>query len=172
MNGNLIIREATLLDAKRLVEIYAPYVKTTAVSFEYKVPTVEEFEERIRHIKEKYPYIVCLKDEKIVGYAYASAYSSREAYSWTTVSSIYVDKEFHRQGVGALLYTELEDRLRKQGIKNLLAGVAYIEVEDEYLTKDSYNFHTKMGYEKVAVMKAIGKKFDRWYDLIWLQKKL
>ena len=55
---------------------------------------------------------------------------------------------------------------------NLLAGVAYIETDDKYLTKDSYYFHTKMGYEKVAQMKAIGKKFERWYDLIWLQKKL
>ena len=172
MNSNLIIREAKIQDAKRLVEIYAPYVKDTSVSFEYKVPTLEEFEERIRHITEKYPYIVCLKDDKIVGYAYASAYSTREAYEWTATSSIYVDKEFHRQGVGSFLYKELEERLRKQGIVNLLAGVAYIETEDKYLTKDSYFFHTKMGYEKVAQMKGIGKKFDHWYDLIWLQKKL
>ena len=172
MNSSLIIREAKIQDAKSLVEIYAHYVKNTAVSFEYKVPSVEEFEERIRHITGKYPYIVCLKDDKIVGYAYASAYSSREAYSWTATSSIYVDKDFHRQGAGSLLYKELEDRLRKQGIVNLLAGVAYSETEDKYLTKDSYHFHTKMGYEKVAHMKAIGKKFDHWYDLIWLQKKL
>ena len=107
-----------------------------------------------------------------MGYAYASAYSSREAYSWTATSSIYVDKDFHRQGAGSLLYKELEERLRKLGVVNLLAGVAYIEDNDEYLTKDSYYFHTKMGYEKVAQMKAIGKKFERWYDLIWLQKKL
>ncbi|MCR5764905.1 MAG: GNAT family N-acetyltransferase [Treponema sp.] len=172
MNSNLLIREVKVSDSKRLVEIYDYYVKNTAVSFEYKVPSVEEFEERIRHIREKYPYIVCLKDDKIVGYAYASAYSSREAYNWTATSSIYVDKEYHRQGAGSLLYKELEERLRKQGIVNLLAGVAYIEMEDKYLTKDSYYFHTKMGYEKVAHMKAIGKKFDRWYDLLWLQKKL
>ena len=172
MNSNLIIRNANVSDAKSLVEIYAPYVRDTAISFEYKVPTVEEFEERIRHITKKYPYIVCLKEDKIVGYAYASAYSSREAYDWTAASSIYVDKEFRRQGAGSLLYKELEERLQKQGVVNLLAGVAYIEAEDKYLTKDSYNFHTKMGYEKVAHMKAVGKKFDRWYDLIWLQKKL
>jgi phosphinothricin acetyltransferase len=172
MNANLKIRQAEPEDAARLVEIYAPYITDTAVSFEYKVPSVEEFQNRIRHIKEKYPYLICEKDGKIVGYAYASAYSSREAYDWTAVSSIYVDRQCHRQGVGALLYKELEESLRKQGIVNLLAGVAYIETEDKYLTKDSYNFHTKIGYEKVAHMKAIGKKFDRWYDLIWLQKKL
>ena len=172
MNSNLIIREAKVSDAKRLLEIYEPYVKDTAISFEYKVPSVEEFEERIRHVTEKYPYIVCLKGDKILGYAYASAYSSREAYNWTAASSIYVEKEFHRMGAGALLYKELEERLRKLGVVNLLAGVAYIETEDKYLTKDSYNFHIKMGYEKVAHMKGIGKKFNHWYDLIWLQKKL
>ena len=172
MNANLKIRQAEPEDAARLVEIYAPYITDTAVSFEYKVPSVEEFQNRIRHIKEKYPYLICEKDGKIVGYAYASAYSSREAYDWTAVSSIYVDKQCHRQGVGALLYKEQEESLRKQGIVNLLAGVAYIEVEDQYLTKDSYLFHTKMGYEKVAHMKAVGKKFNRWYDLLWLQKKL
>lgn len=167
-----MIREVQVQDAERLVEIYAPYITDSAVSFEYKVPTVREFQERIRHITEKYPYIVCLKDDRIVGYAYASAYSSREAYDWTAMSSIYVDSECHRQGVGALLYKELEERLRKQGIVNLLAGVAFTEVEDQYLTQDSFKFHTKMGYEKVAHMKSIGRKFDRWYDLIWLQKKL
>lgn len=172
MNGNLMIREVQVQDAERLVEIYAPYITDSAVSFEYKVPTVREFQERICHITEKYPYIVCLKDDRIVGYAYASAYSSREAYDWTAMSSIYVDGECHRQGVGALLYKELEERLRKQGIVNLLAGVAYTEVEDQYLTQDSFKFHIKMGYEKVAHMKSVGRKFDRWYDLIWLQKKL
>ena len=56
MNTQLKIREATLDDAERLVEIYAPYITETAVSFEYEVPTVDEFRERIKNIKEKYPY--------------------------------------------------------------------------------------------------------------------
>ena len=62
--------------------------------------------------------------------------------------------------------------LSKRGIVNLLAGVAYCENEDEYLTNDSKEFHIRKGYTQVAHMKAVGKKFDRWYDLIWLQKRL
>ena len=62
--------------------------------------------------------------------------------------------------------------LVERGIVNLLAGTAYSEVEDEYLTHDSYNFHRKQGFEKAAHMKGIGKKFDRWYDLLWMQKKI
>ena len=167
-----IIRDVKISDAERLVEIYSPYIRNTAVSFEYHVPTVAEFEERIRDYTKKYPYLVCEKDGQVVGYAYASAYSTREAYNWTAMTSIYIDEDCRRQGVGSLLYRELERRLKSQGIVNLLAGIAYAEKEDEYITHDSLKFHTREGYTKVAHMKAVGKKFDRWYDLIWMQKVL
>lgn len=172
MNTELKIRDATLDDAARLVEIYAPYITETAVSFEYEVPSVDEFKERIKNVKEKYPYLVCEKDGLIVGYVYASAYSKREAYDWTVGTSIYVDKNFRRMGIGSLLYKSLEERLKKMGIENLLAGVAYCEREDEYLTKDSYNFHLREGYVMAGHLKDVGKKFNRHYDLLWLQKKL
>ena len=86
----MIIREVRLEDAERLVEIYSHYVLNTAVSFEYEVPSVEEFRQRIEKITAKYPYLVCLKDDKIVGYVYAGEYSARSAYSWTAAMSIYV----------------------------------------------------------------------------------
>ena len=172
MNDTLKIRDARLEDAERLVEIYSYYVLNTAVSFEYKVPTVEEFKERIRKVKAKFPYLVCEKDGVIVGYVYASAYSEREAYSWTVSTSIYVDKDFRRQGIGSFLYENLEERLKQLGIKNILAGAAFTETEDEYLTQASPKFHERMGYVRVAQFKEIGKKFDRWYDLVWQQKKL
>lgn len=165
-----MIRDAVCLDAERLVEIYSYYVKETAVSFEYKVPSVEEFTDRINTINKKYPYLVYEADGKIIGYAYARAYGVREAFNWTAATSIYLDKSCRRQGVGTALYEELEKRLAKQGIVNVLADVAYIDVEDEYLTHDSYEFHKKRGYAEVAHMTKIGKKFDRWYDLLWMQK--
>lgn len=172
MNVQLKIREATLDDAARLVEIYAPYITETAVSFEYDVPTVDEFKGRIKNITEKYPYLVCEKDGGVVGYVYASAYSKREAYDWTVATSIYVEKNCRRRGVGSLLYKQLEERLKKMGIENLLAGVAYCEREDEYLTKDSYKFHLREGYVMAGQLKDVGKKFDRYYDLLWMQKKI
>jgi len=172
MNTQLKIRDADINDAERLVEIYAPYITETAVSFEYDVPTVDEFKERIKNIKEKYPYLVCEKDGNIVGYVYASAYSKREAYDWTVGTSIYVDKNFRRMGIGSLLYSHLEEELKKIGIENLLAGVAYCEREDPYLTKDSYKFHLREGYVMAGHLKDVGKKFDRYYDLLWMQKKI
>ena len=144
------IRDVRIEDANRLVEIYSYYVSNTAVSFEYDVPSVSEFENRIKHTTEAYPYLVCEKDNKIVGYVYAGAYSTREAYTWTATTSIYIDKEYRRQ----------------------LAGVAYSENEDEYLSHDSEKFHIHQGYTEVAHIKTVGKKFDRWYDLKWFQKKI
>lgn len=172
MSNELKIRNARIEDAERLVEIYAYYVRNTAVSFEYKVPSVSDFSERIRKTMEQYPYLVCEKQGRVIGYAYAGAYSIREAYAWTATSSIYIDHTFRRQGAGARLYEVLEDRLRKQGIVNLLAGVAYSEKEDGFLSHDSCQFHLKQGYIQVARMRGIGKKFDRWYDLLWMQKRL
>ena len=75
-------------------------------------------------------------------------------------------------GAGSALYEALEEKLKEQGIVNLLAGIAYVEQEDEYLTNDSCRFHSHMGYTKVAHMPAVGKKFERWYDLVWMQKRL
>ena len=169
--SELKIRDAQLEDAARLVEIYSHYVLDTAVSFECTAPSVEEFADRIKNIKTKCPYLVCEKDGNIIGYVYASSYSSRAAYDWTVSTSIYVDKDCRRNGAGALLYKELEKRLKEKGIINLLAGVAFCENEDEYLTHDSQKFHLKMGYSEVAHMKGVGKKFERWYDIKWFQKK-
>ena len=172
MTVEKMIRDVRISDAERLAEIYSYYVRNTAVSFEYDSPSAEEFERRIKNTTEKYPYLVCEMDGKVVGYAYAGAYSTRSAYNWTATTSIYVDKDYRRQGIGSLMYKALEEKLREQGIVNILAGAAFCEKEDEYLTHDSRDFHIHEGFTQVAQMKEVGKKFDRWYDLLWLQKKL
>jgi phosphinothricin acetyltransferase len=71
-----------------------------------------------------------------------------------------------------MLYAELEKRLMDMGIVNLLAGTAYCENEDEYLTHGSYDFHAARGFHQVARLETVGKKFGRWYDLVWMQKKI
>ena len=166
----MIIRDATINDTERLLNIYAYYVKNTAISFEYKVPSVEEFQSRIVNTLKKYPYLVIEEDGEIKGYAYAGAFHPRAAYSHCCELSIYLDYQEKHHGYGRALYEELEKRLREMGILNLYACIGYPIEEDEYLTHDSYNFHTRVGYTKVAHLKGVGKKYDRWYDLIWMQK--
>ena len=170
--SDYMIRDVREDDAAELSRIYSYYVMNTAVSFEYEAPSEQEFGERIKKITAKYPYLVCEKDGRIAGYVYAGEYSSREAYSWTVAASIYVKNELRRHGIGTMLYAELEKRLMDMGIVNLLAGTAYCENEDEYLTHGSYDFHAARGFHQVARLETVGKKFGRWYDLVWMQKKI
>ena len=167
------IRTVTPEDAERLLEIYSYYVKNTAISFEYEIPSLEEFRERIVNISKKYPYICAIADEKIIGYAYAGVFHEREAYRHSVELSIYVDLERRRGGCGRALYAALEERLKNQGIKNLYACIAVPPKKaDEYLTFDSMKFHKKMGYIIAGHFHSCGIKFDRWYDMIYMEKLL
>ena len=94
------IRMAGLEDAAALLAIYAPYVRETAITFEYDVPSEKEFAGRIAHTLEKFPYLVAENDGEIVGYAYAGAFHPRAAYQWCAEMSVYVKRDARRMGVG------------------------------------------------------------------------
>lgn len=166
------IRIASPADANALLTIYAPYVTDTAITFEYQVPTVEEFAGRIRRVLEKYPYLVAEQDGEILGYAYVGTFHDRAAYDWAVETSIYVNQNKRRTGIGKTLYLALEAVLREQGILNLNACIGYPEVEDEYLTKNSVEFHAHLGYRFVGEFKQCGYKFDRWYNMVWMEKHI
>lgn len=168
----LTIRAATLEDAKALLAIYKPYVLETAITFEYDVPSVEEFEARIKKVMEKYPYLVAEINGVIVGYAYASAFKDRAAYDWCVETSIYLRKDVRGNGIGRKLYEVLEEKLKEQGILNANACITYVEVEDEHMTNASTRFHENMGYRLVGRFHQCGYKFGKWYDMIWMEKML
>ena len=166
----MLLRPAEISDAEALLAIYAPYITDTAVTFEYDVPTVEEFGQRIALVQEKYPWLVAEVDGQIVGYAYASTFKARAAYQWSVETSIYVDRNLKHQGIGYRLHDALEKALQTQGILNMNACISFVEDEDEYLTHESVSFHERMGYQRVAHFHLCGRKFDRWYDMIWMEK--
>lgn len=169
---DIIIRDAKVTDAKAIQTIYTPYVETTAITFEYNVPSEKELCRRIETVQQKYPWIVAMVNEKVVGYAYASAFKPRDAYQWAIETSIYVDNNNKRSGIGRQLHEALEQRLKMQGILNMNACISFIDPEDEYLTQDSVRFHERLGYQKVAHFHQCGKKFNRWYDMIWMEKMI
>lgn len=170
--GEIKIRTAKKADAQALLEIYAPYVRNTAITFEYDVPTPEEFEKRIETTLVRYPYLVAENDGEIVGYAYAGSFHDREAYDWAVETSIYVRADAKDRGIGKKLYFALEEILKKQNILNVNACIAYPEKEDEYLTKNSEEFHKHLGYRLVGEFYKCGFKFGRWYNMIWMEKHL
>lgn len=166
------VRAAVPGDAEALIAIYAPYVERTAITFEYVTPEAIEFQERIRHTLTRYPYLVAEKEGLILGYAYAGTFQERPAYAWDVEISIYVDQDARRKGYGTLLYTALERILKAQGILNLNACIAYPPKEDEYLTKASIHFHKHLGFKKAGRFHRCGYKFDRWYDMVWMEKSI
>lgn len=170
MNTSVTIRMATKADAKEILEIYAPYVKETAISFEYDVPSVEEFTERINNVLIKYPYLVAMNSNHIIGYAYASSFRKRFAYDWAVETTIYISQDCRGKGVGKKLYLALEEMLKRQNILNLNAYIAYASTKNVNLTNDSMYFHERMGYKKVAHFTQCGYKFGNWYDMICMEK--
>lgn len=164
------IRTATPEDAGRLLEIYSYYVKNTAISFEITVPSPEEFRTRIKKTLARYPYLVLEENGIIKGYAYASPFVAREAYNHCAELTIYLDCNEKGYGYGRMLYERLEAELKKMGIINLYACIGDPIVEDEYLTKNSENFHAHLGFVKVGEFHKCGFKFGRWYNMIWMEK--
>ncbi len=170
---NIILRTVTEADAEELLAIYAPYVTDTAITFEYDVPSLDEFRERIKNIVQKYPYIAAVHEGKIAGYAYAGAFKERAAYDRAVETTVYVDKNMKRCGIGSLLYEALEKSLAVQGIINANACIGYPDgSEDEYMPYDSAEFHKCMGYRLVGEFVRCGYKFGRWYNMIWMEKHL
>ena len=164
------IRNAELKDAERILEIYSYYVKNTAITFEYDVPSLEEFKGRMEKVMEKYPYLVIEKDGIIQGYAYAGAFVGRAAYDWSCEMTVYLDYTAKKCGLGRLIYEALENELKKMGILNLYACIGYPEKDDEYLTTNSADFHEHLGFTKVGEFHKCGFKFGRWYNMIWMEK--
>lgn len=159
------IRLAKPSDARSLLDIYAPYVENTAITFEYEVPTIENFANRIEKTLEKYPYLVAEEDGVVVGYAYASTYYARAAYDQAVELSVYVSQDARGKGVGSKLYDALEDLLDQMGYVHFLACISLPN-------EASLALHRKRGYQQVAHFPKIGYKFNRWHDIVWLQKSL
>lgn len=171
-NHEIEIRTAIVSDAEKLLEIYKPYVEKTAITFEYEVPSLEEFALRIENTLKKYPYLVALKDGKILGYAYASEFKGRAAYDWAVETSIYIAENARGAGTGKKLYQSLEKSLVLQNILNMNACIACTDHEDKHLTNGSIAFHEKMGFLTVGKFHAVGYKFGKWYDMIWMEKHI
>lgn len=166
------IERVTPEDAKELLAIYAPYVRDTAVSFEYEVPSLQEFRGRIQDISKILPYIKAVEAGEILGYAYAGKFKNRKAYDWSVEVTVYVREDARRRGVGKMLYQALENSLQRIGVLNMNACIAVPKGDDKHLSNDSYHFHEKMGFHLVGTFHDSGYKFCTWYDMIWMEKMI
>lgn len=161
----ITLRIATPGDGKALAAIYEYYVANTTITFEYDVPSAEEFSHRIEHKLEKYPYLVAEEDGKPIGYAYAAEFRERAAYGWDAELSVYVAHGKHRAGVGRRLYSALTQILRAQNFINLYAWITNPN-------PTSIAFHEKEGFELICNIPTVGYKYGAWHDVVWYQKRV
>ena len=159
------IRIATPSDAGSILEIYRPYVLTTAFTFETEVPSEEEFRSRMHKYLQKFPWIVCEVDGVIAGYVYASTHREREAYQWTCESSVYVHEKFKEKGIGKELYKVLFTILKTQGLVNVYAGITLPN-------NASISLHEKCGFIPFAEYDNIGYKLGAWHKVGWWKLRL
>ena len=170
MIDDISIRFAKPEDAKELLKIYAYYVTDTAISFETEVPSEEEFKLRIEEVLKSYPYIVACKDDEILGYAYLHSFVGRKAYELSAETTIYLNPDKKKMGIGKKLYSVLEDIAKVQNITNLYSCIGYVDKEDEYLNNNSVQFHEHIGFRMVGKFENCGHKFGRWYHMVWMEK--
>ena len=169
---DIIIRPIQLCDIPEILKIYEYYVTNTAITFEYEVPTIEEFTNRMKQVIQCYPYLVAEVDGNIVGYAYANILKNREAYKWSVETSIYIHHKYRALGVGKQLYTQLFNYLKQQGVLSVYACITVPLQNDQYCDYSSYNYHTYLGFTEVGRFPKVGYKFNTWYDIVWMHMDL
>ena len=147
------------------MSVYAPYIRGTAITFEYDVPAVEEFRERIRSVLSRYPYLVCTVDGEAAGYAYAGLMRERTAYGWDVELSVYVDARHYGRRIGRSLYGALIELLELQNVCNFYGVVTLPNDASERL-------HTSLGFRRLGVFRNTGYKLGRWYDVAWYEKHI
>ena len=160
-----MLRIAVEADVPAMLAVYAPYILTTTCSFEYEVPSQEEFLNRFRTITAQVPWLVWEEDGEVLGYAYGSLPFERAAYAWCAESSVYLKPEARGRGIGKKLYMALEAILAEQGYRR---NYAIITSENAA----SVAFHRKMGYKLTAEFPDCGYKFGRWLGVFWMEKEL
>lgn len=139
-------------------------------TFELDPPTLEDMTQRWSEVVEKgWPYLVASPASdlsRVLGFAYAGQFRARAAYAKTFEDSVYVAPSAMRQGVGAALMGELLATLKGDGVREVLAVIG------DSANQSSIQLHHKAGFRPVGVMRNVGFKFDRWLDVVIMQRSL
>src|SRR5438309_5164895 len=159
------IRVATEDDAGAFLEIYAPIVRDTAISFEDDVPSVDEMHDRIREKLKTYPWFVAEEDGEILGYGYAAPLRSRAAYRWSAEVSMYIREDVRAKGVGTAIGMKLTEALLGMGVVILFGGTTLPNPASERIYRAS-------GFELCGVWRNAGYKQGRWHDVGWYQRTI
>ena len=163
---DLVIRPYSAADIPAVTRIYGHYVRDTVITFETEEPDEAEMANRFAAIAGKgHPLLIAEQDRQVIGYAYASTYRPREAYRFTCEDSIYLSPDAVGQGLGGKLLARLIEDSGKAGLKQMLAVITAERA-------NSIRLHEKHGFRFIGKYEALGYKFDRWLDIVHMQRAL
>ena len=153
-------------DVPAITTIYRHYVDETVITFETEAPTEAVMAGRFGNMLDLgHPVLIAEDAGKVIGYAYASFYRPRAAYRFTCEDSIYLAPDAVGKGIGGTLLTALLDASRAAGFRQMLAVITAERA-------NSIRLHEKHGFRMIGTYEATGYKFDRWLDIVHMQKAL
>jgi len=165
MPNDLTIRPARPDDAVAILNIYAPIVRDTAISFEAEVPQPEEMADRIAAFSASHVYLVAEQAGQLAGYAYSSPHRSRATYQTSVDVTVYVDSAARGLGVGKALYRALLPATAAKGFHAAFAGITLPNA-------GSVALHESVGFTEVGIYREVGYKLGHWHDVGWWQRLL
>ena len=159
------IRVARPEDGEAAVDIYAPIVRETAISFELTPPTAAEMAARIAGANKSHVWLVAEEAGSITGYIYAGKHRDPGAYAWSTNTSVYLRGDARGKGLGSTLYRALFGILKAQNYRMAYAGIALPNAA-------SVGLHETVGFVHLGIYRRVGFKFGQWHDVGWWQQPL
>ena len=161
------IEPADIDDAPAIADIYSHYVENGTATFEMEPPDAEGIAGRMHKVLDGgYPWLVARDgDGAVMGYAYATAFHSREGYRYSCETSIYVRQDAKRQGVGTALIEALVDECEKRGLRQAFAIIAGTEPASVVL-------HARAGFRPCGTLENAGRKHGKWIDIFFMQRQL
>lgn len=161
------IRPCEECDMLAITAIYRHHVLNSPATFEIEPPGIREMmARRARLLEGGFPYLVAERGDEVIGYAYAGPYRPRPAYRFTVENSVYVRPGNLRQGIGQRLLTALLADCAQKGFRQVIAVIG------DSANQASISLHEQMGFRLVGTLRAVGFKFDRWYDSVLMQREL
>lgn len=162
-----IIRPSRADDLTAITAIYAQHVLEGTGTFEIDPPTAEDMAARRGEVLARHlPYLVAETDGRVVGFAYCNWFKPRPAYRFSAEDSVYVASGNHRTGIGRALLAELLARAERAGVRQMIAVIG------DSANAGSVGLHRAVGFEPAGVLKSCGWKFDRWLDVVMMQRSL
>jgi phosphinothricin acetyltransferase len=163
----IAIRPSSDDDVAEITAIYRHHVLHGLASFEEIPPDKDEIACRRRDIlAQGLPHLVAEQSGRVVGYCYAGRYNTRSGYRFTVEDSIYIDAAEVVRGIGRALLSSLLERCTERGYRQM---VAVIGSSDNW---PSIRLHQALGFARIGTLGAIGFKFDRWVDIVLMQRAL